>query len=383
MKGFPMVTSSTEFASVSRYKINAKVVRLVESGRAQATEVLTRIANDHIADQVIQVGARVPERSRMDIGLDESSHSVMLHTPDDQWRAMHPHATYQLATRMDIPGGWAKNMADGADWQKDSIADVLTTHLAHTKKRDRFLVRSVGDQVRGVLSDRYRRLSSPIIANHFGEACLDVGAVPFKATMNDLRWSVSAMLPTPIEVKTTAHGVEYVAASVRLANSDYGMGRLDMAFQILRLICINGMIGDSVMREIHLGGRLPENIRVSEETYQKDSETQALLVRDAVAGLLTEKTIRDKVEKVEAAASNEVDAEETVKGLVRAKRIGKTEAQKVTAALVNRNGIDVPAGPVTSWSVAQALSWVAHEAPNGRSEELEKEAAKIIEKAAA
>lgn len=52
---------------------------------------------------------------------------------------------------------------------------------------------------------------------------------------------------------------------------------------------------------------------------------------------------------------------ETVKGLVRAKRLTLGQAEQVERSIMERDGSVVPEGRVTRWTVAQAVAGVANQ----------------------
>ena len=78
------------------------------------------------------------------------------------------HALGQLATRADIPTAYLRELAHGKDWQQVLAAEILRRHYTHGNGTDKYLVRSVLGQVRGVLSSSYRRLDSRPLGIHPG-----------------------------------------------------------------------------------------------------------------------------------------------------------------------------------------------------------------------
>ena len=43
----------------------------------------------------------------------------------------------------------------------------------------------------------------------------------------------------------------------RFSTSDYGDGAVDMRAYLLNGVCLNGMVRESLMKQVHLGSRLP------------------------------------------------------------------------------------------------------------------------------
>lgn len=81
---------------------------------------------------------------------------------------------------------------------------------------------------------------------------------------------------------------------VRFSTSDYGDGSLDLRTFLLNGVCLNGMVRERTLKQVHLGGRLPEDLQLSEETYRQDTKTVLLTVRDATRQLYNKDIIRKK-----------------------------------------------------------------------------------------
>ncbi len=90
-------------------------------------------------------------------------------------------------------------MAAGEPWQRTLAADMLNRHSIHTP-RSRVLLRTVGAQVRGVLSDSYRRIDSQSTLIAFLEEAKRQGAVICDAYMSDTKVWAETILPTPLTI---------------------------------------------------------------------------------------------------------------------------------------------------------------------------------------
>lgn len=375
-----MVSISRSDKSLSL--VAPKLAARIESGEAAARSVLSRLQADEITDELGFFGPSAPSAGdrRFEVGYDEGANLVAARVGDGDFRSFHPHAVRQMAERLGIPGAFARSQMDGEKWQRAGIADTISNFLSHVTNRDRFLVRSVGSEVRGVLSDSYRRLSSPQIAAGFSEAIEAAGVVPFDARIDDLKWTVRAILPVPMEFRTSQHGTEYVGVGLRISNSDFGAGALDLQTEILRMVCVNGMVGERVLHAIHLGARLPENLRFSEETYRADTAVQVRAMREAIPQLLSPERVQETLAPVAEAMETEVDAAEEIKTLVKAKRISIAQGQEVERLVMNRDGSIVPQGAVTKWTIAQAVSALADndDATIDSAHELRSEARRVV-----
>ena len=100
----------------------------------------------------------------------------MMNMPDGQF-SLHDNAIGQLADRMGVPQRYLRQLAQkGLHGRKALPQKSLNEHSGWTE-RSRVLVRTVGEQVRGVLSDSYRRLNSVEILTAFVQEAAKQGAV--------------------------------------------------------------------------------------------------------------------------------------------------------------------------------------------------------------
>lgn len=372
-----LTTQPTQTLSASA--VQARIDGMIAQGREQAGQLLTQLSTDYIEDEIVKVGPGANGQG-IEVVRFEDSAEVFLRRGQGKARTLHAHAAAQLGDKLSIPGAWLRNQLTGEGWQRDIGADLLATTLANTKTRERLLMRSVGGQVRGVLSDSYRRISSPALAEAGASALASIGAVPYQARANDLKWEVSAILPNAIELPTRHHGVEIIGAGVRFGNSDFGDGAQFLALFLLRLWCSNGAIGESLLRQVHLGRQLPDDIALSEKTYRLDTAAQASLLGDLIRGGLGEEKLRDRLQKVQANAAETVEPEAVLGGLVRAKKLTKAEAEAAMATVARSDPAQVPTGPATRYKLGQALSWIskAGEVRAERTLELEALAGSLI-----
>src|ERR1035437_530524 len=99
---------------------------------------------------------------------------------------IHLHAIGQLAYLYDVPGAYLKDLSSGEAWQKKLAVDILQEHTLHAARK-RVLVREVNGQVRGVLSDHYKRLNSAEIFGDFIRGISAQGGRIYDAYANDTK----------------------------------------------------------------------------------------------------------------------------------------------------------------------------------------------------
>lgn len=335
--------------------VQATMERLVNEGK---------IAQDYIAP----LGVNLRAKQHDPVITFNGENGLMMNMPDGQF-SLHANAVGQLADRMGVPQRYLRTLAGGEEWQVLLAAQILNEHSGWTQ-RSRVLVRTVGKQVRGVLSDSYRRLNSVEILTAFVEEAANQGAVISDAYMNDTKVWAETILPQPIVVPTKNNGDVVIFAGARFSTSDYGDGAVDMRAFLLNGACLNGMVRESVMRQMHLGAKLPDSLALSQQTYELDTQTTVSAVRDLTRGLFLPENIKEKAYEIQGASEIEVDFEKEVKKLTSNGSLLKAEGQEVEKLLMKNDPNDGVQGGSTLWKLTQAITAHARTLTPERSREL-------------
>lgn len=335
--------------------VQATMERLVNEGK---------IAQDYIAP----LGVNLRAKQHDPVITFNGENGLMMNMPDGQF-SLHANAVGQLADRMGVPQRYLRTLAGGEEWQVLLAAQILNEHSGWTQ-RSRVLVRTVGKQVRGVLSDSYRRLNSVEILTAFVEEAANQGAVISDAYMNDTKVWAETILPQPIVVPTKNNGDVVIFAGARFSTSDYGDGAVDMRAFLLNGACLNGMVRESVMRQMHLGAKLPDSLALSQQTYELDTQTTVSAVRDLTRGLFLPENIKEKAYEIQGASEIEVDLEKEVKKLTSNGSLLKAEGQEVEKLLMKNDPNDGVQGGSTLWKLTQAITAHARTLTPERSREL-------------
>ena len=196
------------------------------------------------------------------------------------------------------------------------------------------------------------------------------GAVVSDAYMDDTKVWCETILPTPIEIPTRKNGTVIIFAGARFSTSDYGNGSVDMRSFLLNGACLNGMVRESVMRQVHLGGRLPDSLSLSQKTYELDTQTTVSAVSDLTKGLYSKDTIMQKAIEIQGASEIDVDFDKELKNLVQKGALLKNEGREVEKLLMNNNPDDGVTGGATLWKLTQGITAFAREQQPERCREL-------------
>ena len=296
---------------------------------------------------------------------------------------MHKHALNQAAERAGIPETFINRMLQ-RPYGGALIVENFNT-IFGAEDPGRFLVRSVKDEVRGVLSDTYKRLDSRPILEAFAAAAKRFGAVPFEGVGGDLRFALKMVMPEVQMVKGEKGHLEAVAFGMQLSNSDFGCGALSLQSFLLRTWCTNTATREDALRRVHLGKRLAEDITYSDKTYELDTQTMVSAVGDHVNNVLAPAKVEEMLKLVETALSTSVDPKKFFErdGELAKLKLTKGEIEKAREAFNNGGVEELPPGN-NLYRMSNALSWIAQQAEDAeRRLELERAAGQLLDKKAA
>ena len=347
-----------------------KVRKMIDGKRVGVAATMERLINEgKIAqDYIAPLGVELKRNDHSPVITFNGEGSLTMNMPDGQF-SLHANAIGQLADRMGIPQRYLRTLAGGAEWQIALAATMLNEHSGWTQ-RSRVLVRTVGTQVRGVLSDSYRRLNSVEILTAFVQEAAQQGAVISDAYMNDTKVWAETILPQPLVIPTAKNGDVVIFAGARFSTSDYGDGAVDMRSFLLNGACLNGMVRESVMKQVHLGSKLPDNLRLSQETYELDTKTTVSAVKDLTSGLFSKDTLMQKAYEIQGASEMEVDLSHELNRLTSNGSLLKSESSEVQKILMRNDPEDGVQGGATLWKLTQAITAHARELAPERSREL-------------
>ena len=365
-----MTTATTDLQAGLNQVVMNKVQRMIDGKAVGVQATMERLINEgKIAqDYIAPIGVNLKAQDHSPVITFSGECGLMMNMPDGSF-SLHDNAIGQLADRMGIPQRYLRGLAGGEPWAMTLAAQILNEHSGWTQ-RSRVLVRAVGQQVRGVLSDSYRRLNSVEILTAFVQEAAGQGAVISDAYMNDTKIWAETILPQPLVIPTAKNGNVIIFAGARFSTSDYGDGAVDMRAFLLNGACLNGMVRESVMKQVHLGSRLPDNLQLSNKTYELDTQTTVSAVRDLTKGLFSRETLERKAYEIQGASEIEVDPEKEIQKLTKNGQLLKQEGKEVEKILMKNDPEDGVEGAATLWKLTQAITAHARELTPERSREL-------------
>ena len=335
-------------AAAIRDMARARLEEIIKTGQGSAANVMRRVFENTPEDRIVNAGAIQP--------IVEQDGTLRLGLVNAGEFGLHRHAAGQLFERVGMHRAYAEELGVAGmenTWRRDLLKHAMEQHLANSTGR--YLVRSNDRQIRGILSDKYRRLDSRPLLDAFIGAANMVGAIPIEGVGGELRTSIRAIIPKvyePVEGECMVFGLAWT-------NSDYGCGTYQISAFGLRLVCLNGLVTESALKQVHLGGKLPDNIAFSAATYAKDTEAMTSATTDVVRHLLGEGALEKRSDAIKASASKELNIDAAMRGV--AKALTKSEAEAVRGAYDGADVVMLPAG-TTPWRFSNALSFIANNA---------------------
>jgi hypothetical protein len=273
--------------------------------------------------------------------------------------AMTNWATGQVRSHFKIDAKYFERMRNEAP---DLLAHNLN-HWATAAPDVKRMVRTVDDHVRAWVSDSYRCLDSIDLANAALPVLAEKGAEIVSAEVTETRLYLKATLAKlEMRVEKSKAVGDVLRGGIMLRNSEVGNGALEVAFFVTRLICMNGMVSDSLFRRAHLGRRKGAGLEdatefFSDRTRKLDDEAFFAKVRDVLTGSLSEEYLEEIVAKANGAAEDRIVADAKLEDVVEVttKRLALPEG---TRSPIFRNLIE--GGDLSRWGLANAVTAVAN-----------------------
>lgn len=280
-----------------------------------------------------------------------------------------PHR--QIAEHLKIPKPYYDRMQADAP-------DLLATNVNawFRKNPERRMLRTLGGDARAFLSNRYQRIENEKIAEVALPVLADFPQVKIvSADVTDARLYIQAVVPT-IQGEVVGHKVgDVLQAGVVISNSEVGLGRVDVSEMDYRLVCLNGMIGQSLLKRTHVGRQIDDNEALwADDTRRADDDVLVLKIRDMVRAALDATRFRARLDKISGLAQAQItgDVTKAVEVLSNVVQVSEGEKGSILKSLIN-------GGDLSAWGLINAVTHQAHEvADYDRGVELEQMGGRLL-----
>lgn len=336
---------------------------MLQEGEVSATTAIDNLLSDAKMGQdfFIQLGSGMKSRFK------ENGH-LALETMSAEF-SLHDNAVSQLATRYKIPVGYANMLVRGDEWMRE-LAGRTFNEFCMNSNRERLLMRAVGQEIRGVLSDKYKILDSFEIISTFLEEAIAQGARFAGGHNSGLNMWLEVVVPTMINVETVNNGSVDIIFGGRFKTSDFGCGEMNIRTFFMNAVCTNGLVGETVLRERHIGEKLPEGFTFSRQTHAAASKKIQLMVKDMTKALFSEQRILGEVAKIQKASGVEINAKSYLERMFKENKLFRNEVEEAEMVMLNNRLEDGIQGASTLWKLTQSISAIARSKEPLRQREL-------------
>jgi hypothetical protein len=285
--------------------------------------------------------------------------------------AITPVAHNQIAQRLEIPKRFYDRMCEK---HPDVLASAV--NALFQREPDQRMIRTLDGRVRAFLSDRYRPLDNDELAEVVFPALSELDVEILSCEITERRLYIKF---ASVSLEREVHVGDPIRAGGVLSNSEIGLGSLRIDDLDYRLVCLNGMIRETVSRTSHLGRVTGmDGIDASEffkdETRAADDRALMLKLRDTVRGMFSPERFEARISQYQKAAEVKIEQPiETVQVLQR--RLALTDGQRDSILTHLLQGNDL-----SQWGLANAVTQASQSvADYDEATELEKLGGRVIE----
>ena len=362
--------------AVLQRKINDHIAR----SRIDSERIYQQLVKRVIDDQVIP--ASLISFGVMTMRSSPESHQLAVRVNEEgsfhHWM-INRNSAFQMGSKLGLPATWIADNINGSPYQQQSVAFALNKYMENYSGKDnRFLFRNVDGVVRGFLSTAYKRLNTREIFMKFIETAEELNLPLIGAFEGEARDYLEVLDPNLIEIHTPNNGTVLYARGYQLKNGDFGSSKLEGRSYWKKAVCLNGMIGQSYLKEVHLGSRISQDFVFSLEAVSADTHARGLIVRDSMRYAFSERNRQFEEAQIVEASEQTIDLPKQIEHLPKL-GVSKTEKKGIEEILLKHDPDDGISGHPTMYLFANAVSAFANSVGDQeRSRELQQIAGNMI-----
>ena len=285
------------------------------------------------------------------------------------WYEIGDVAHNQLAARLKIP----RDFYNALPQRVPGARRNLVNELLMGEKPERRMVRTLEGRARAFLSDKFSlNYDNFTMLNTLLPTLQNFPALRVKScSLTERRMYIQLVFP---QLQATIKVGDTVAAGITMVNSEVGEGAWDVLEFLEILRCLNGMVGQSLMRKFHVGRRADDDGVYKRDTIEADIRAVNLQLRDVVASSLDEVRFQKRIAAIKSAAEDVIpDPVATIERVTKRFAFGPGDQAAITGNLIK-------SGEPTRWGLSNAITALAHDIENrDRQFEVEKIGGDIVE----
>lgn len=287
-----------------------------------------------------------------------------------------PNFHSQLHTHIGIPSKYYNAMQAIPGLRAHNVNAWLREQDGEDVQR---LVRTLDNDARAYMSNKFRpfdnafalKAAAPIF-DEFKSTGLEVKSY----NLTDNHMFLQLVFPS---ITGEVVPGDVMQQGITLKNSEVGRGALEVQSLLWRLVCSNGMIGESILSRRHIGSRIDfgsENAEVYEhDTIEAELESYRLRMRDVIRHAISETSFIKRIEDLREANEDTISKKKS-------KKVIQEVSKKFSFSEEDMDGIFTNLasdGNFSRYGVANAVTAMSHEEDNpDRAYEFETIGSKII-----
>ena len=276
---------------------------------------------------------------------------------------LNPWSNKQLAQYAEIPQGYydriqrenpflfADNVNHGL---KKAATDASQAHKSEAR-----MIRTYGNTVRALVSNKYRRLDCVDLLETVFPLMIENGLEVMSSEITDRRMYIQAVSQRITSEVKVGDKVQY---GLVISSSDVGAGSVRVEPLVYRLVCTNGMISNAAIRKFHIGRSQGDDDvyeMLTEDTQNLTDRAFWAQVKDIVTASMRGDIFEKQVDRLRIAANEKIqnfDIPQVIE--LASKHVGVTnEGLKHSMVSYLANGAD--GAGLTKWGLANAFTYAA------------------------
>jgi len=266
------------------------------------------------------------------------------------------HAHGQLGTFLDIPKAYYDRMLTE---QPGLLKDNVNTWLKSQAPDNRRMLRTTSGKLRAFLSNAYARRDSYDLMNVLYPIIQNNKMQVVSAELTETRLYIKATHPN---MKGLVKRGDEVIGGVVISTSDVGAGSLRVEPYSVRLLCTNGMVSETALRQRHVGKRQGEESLMeilSDEAIEADDNAFFLKARDVLINAIKPDSFQRLVDRYTEASERLIKTPNLTHVVeLAAKRVGlhhKWMKEDIVKQLLTGN----EGAGLTQWGLANSFTALA------------------------